>query len=202
MAAALLVGLILPVMATAVPSAGNPVVYLSLDGSGAPAVQPFAMPGADGLQLHLFIDYVNNPDVGASGGLGTMCVDEDGDETCGFDVLIEMTTDTATFSAFAPAVAGIIGEIDSNTQTSLHVNGINVGGMPIPAEIGTLTLDALGANQFQIEVKGVHRVGAAGQLDTIQPQVIVNVPEPGRLLQLLCGAAGLAALRRFRTSYQ
>jgi hypothetical protein len=69
--------------------------------------------------------------------------------------------------------------------------------MTIPAEIGTLTVDALDANQLQIEVKGVHRVGAAGQLDAIQPQVIV-MPEPGGDLLLMCGIAGLAALYRLR----
>ncbi len=68
----------------------------------------------------------------------------------------------------------------------------------VPADIGTLTVDALDANQLQITVQGVHRVGAAGQLDAIQPQVIVNLPEPGGNLLLMYGIAGLAALYRLR----
>jgi hypothetical protein len=198
-ATALFLGLLLPVTATAVPSTGDPVVYHSPDGLGTPpSGSPPEILAENGQQIYLFIDYENDPDGGTSGGTGTMCVDKDGDETCGFDVLLVMTTDTATFATFAPASGGIIGQIDSNTQTSLRVNGINIDGMAIPAEIGTLTVDALGANQLQIEAKGVHRVGAAGQLDAIQPQVIVNLPEPGGNLLLMCGIAGLAALYRLR----
>jgi hypothetical protein len=201
-ATALFLGLLLPVTAAAVPSTGNPVVYHSPDGLGTPpAVSPPEILAENGQQIYLFIDYENDPDGGTSGGTGTMCVDEDGDETCGFDVLLVMTTDTATFATFTPFLSdsgNIVGQIDSNTQTSLRVNGIDVNGMAIPAEIGTLTVDALDANQLQIEVKGVHRVGAAGQLDAIQPQVIVNLPEPAGDLLLMCGIAGLAALYRLR----
>ena len=198
-ATALLLGLLLPVTAAAVPSTGNPVVYHSPDDSGTPpsGSTPEIL-AENGQQIYLFIDYENDPDGGTSGGTGTMCVDKDGDETCGFDVLLVMTTDTATFATFTPASGNIIGQIDSNTQTSLRINGIDVDGMTIPAEIGTLTVDALDANQLQIEVKGVHRVGAAGQLDAIQPQVIVNLPEPAGDLLLMCGIAGLAALYRLR----
>jgi hypothetical protein len=198
-AAALFLGLLLPVTATAVPSTGNPVVYHSPDDSGTPpAGSPPEILAENGQQIYLFIDYENDPDGDTSGGAGTMCVDEDGDETCGFDVLLVMTTDTATFASFAPDSANIVGYIDPSTQTSLRVNGIDVNGMAIPAEIGTLTVDALDANQLQIEVKGVHRVGAAGQLDAIQPQVIANLPEPAGDLLLMCGIAGLAALYRLR----
>jgi hypothetical protein len=202
-ATALLLGLLLPVTATAVPSTGNPVVYHSPDGLGTPpAVSPPEILAKNGQPIYLFIDYENDPDGGPSNGGVTMCVDKNGDETCGFDVLLVMTTDTATFATFTPAsgppTLNIVGQIDSNTQTSLRVNGIDIGGMAIPAEIGTLTVDALDANQLQIEVRGVHRVGAAGQLDAIQPQVIVNLPEPSGDLLLMCGIAGLAALYRLR----
>jgi hypothetical protein len=197
-ATALFLGLLLPVTAAAVPSTGNPVVYHSPDGLGTPpAVSPPEILATNGQPIYLFIDYENDPDGGTSGGAGTMCVDKDGDETCGFDVLLVMTTDTATFATFTSASGNIIGQIDSDTQTSLRINGVDINGMAIPAEIGTLTVDALGANQLQIEVRGVHRVGAAGQLDAIQPQVIV-MPEPGGDLLLMCGIAGLAALYRLR----
>ena len=198
-ATALLLGLLLPIPAMAVSSTGAPVVYHSPDGLGTPpSVSPHEIPAENGQQLNLFIDYENDPDGGISGGAGTMCLDEDGDETCGFDVLLVMTTDTATFDTFTPASGKIVGHIDVDTRTSLRVNGIDVNGMAIPAEIGTLTVDALDANQLQIEVKGVHRVGAAGQLDAIQPQVIANLPEPGGRLLLISGIAGLAALYRLR----
>jgi hypothetical protein len=203
-ATALFLGLLLPVTATAVPSTGNPVVYHSSDDSGTPpsGSTPPEIVAENNEQLYLYIDYDNNPDVGASSGAGTMCENKDGDETCGFDVLITMTTDAAIFASFAPDSTDIVGYIDPGTQTSLSVNGINVDGMPIPARIGMLTVDGLGANQLQIVVQGVHRVGAAGQLDAIQPHVIVNLPEPGGRLLLTSGIAGLAALYRLRQRRQ
>jgi len=202
LATALLLGLLLPMLpipALADPSTGNPIVYHSPDDTGAlPSItNPQHIIFDNDQILNLYIDFDNDPDRGASSGAGTMCVDEDGDETCGFDVWIEMTTDTATFDTFTPASTKIVGQIDTNTRTSLHVNGLDVNGMLIPAKIGTLTLDALGANQLVIEVKGVHRVGAAGQLDTIQPATL-PVPEPVVGLMLIAGSAGLVALDRLR----
>jgi hypothetical protein len=199
LATALLLGLLLPIPAMADPSTGNPIVYHSPDDTGAPPsiTNPTLIKAENDQVLNLYIDFDNDPDRGASSGAGTMCVDKDGDETCGFDVWIEMTTDTATFDTFTPASTKIVGQIDTNTRTSLHVNGLDVNGMLIPAKIGTLTLDALGANQLAIEVKGVHRVGAAGQLDAIQPSTLL-VPEPGVGLMLIAGGAWLAALNRLR----
>jgi hypothetical protein len=199
LATALLLGLLLPIPALADPSTGNPIVYHSPDDTGAPpSITNFTIIEAENDQmLNLYIDFENDPDRGTSSGAGTMCVDKDGDETCGFDVWIEMITDTATFDTFTPASTKIVGQIEPNTRTSLHVNGLDVNGMLIPAKIGTLTLDALGANQLAIQVKGVHRVGAAGQLDAIQPSTLL-VPEPGVELMLIAGGAWLVALNRLR----
>jgi len=197
---ALLLALLSPAAALAVPATGDPVVYHSPGDDGTPPVSsPVEIPAESNQELYLFIDYDNDRDPPGSTGAGTMCVDEDGNETCGFDLLIEMTTDVATFTSFVPPVSSnIVGRIDPSDATTLRVNGIDVGGMAIPARIGTLTVDALGANQLQIAVQGVHRVGAAGQLDAVQPQVIVRLPEPGGTLLLVSGLAGLAALHRLR----
>lgn len=187
--------------ALAVPSVGEPIVYPGTDPQGTPpASLPVEVPAADGQSLLLFIDYENDPDVGFSKSGTTMCVDFDGDETCGFDVTLEMLTDSATFASFTPASgsAVIVGRIDPATGRTLRVNGIDTGGMQIPAPIGTLVLDAAGANQLQITVTGKHRVGAAGQLDAIQQQVIVQLPEPGWALQLGSGVVALAWLARRR----
>jgi hypothetical protein len=200
-AIAVLLGLLLPLHAIAAPSIGTPVVFHSPDDNGTPppGPNPPEIDALDGQPLNLYIDYDNSPDADASSGNGAICEDEDGDETCGFDVLIRMTSDTATFDTFTPASTKIVGHIDSNTRTLLRVNGIDTGGMLIPADIGTLTVDALDANQLQITVEGMHRVGAAGQLDAIQPDVLVNlVPEPGGALMLISGFAGLVALERWR----
>lgn len=191
-AVVLVASLSVPPPTSAEPAVGEPVVYPGTDPQGtAPPSLPVEVPAEDGQALELFIDYENNPDVGMSQS-GVVCVNANGDETCGFDVKLEMQTDGATFGAFAPASAEIVGRIDPATQTTLRVNGIDTTGMPIPAPIGTLVLDAAGAHQLQIAVTGMHRVGAAGQLDAIQEQVIVVLPEPGAPWQL---GSGLLALR-------
>jgi hypothetical protein len=198
--------LVCPALASPAGAAatGNPVVYHSPDGLGAPAaVTPWVIAAVDGTQLHLFIDYENDGEHDPSSPSGVMCVSRDGDETCAFDVLITMTTspedDDSKFSDFVAAGPGIVGRIDPDTSRTLRVNGIDVNGMPMPASIGTLTVDAAQANQIQIEVEGRHRVGAAGQMDGIQERVIA-MPEPGALwLQASgIGAVALLAHRRRR----
>jgi hypothetical protein len=210
--AALLLALLLAAPAGADPSVGEPIVYPSTDPQGAPPPSlPVAVEAVDGQQLALFIDYENSPDKGMSQG-GSMCLDADGDEPCGFDVLLEMTTDTASFGPFSAAdPMKIVGHVEPATPTSkatLRVNGVDISGLwqdsvpqPLPGgpvPIGTLELNAAGANQLQIKVRGMHRVGAAGQLDAIQERVIVQLPEPGRGLLLASGLLALAALQRLR----
>jgi len=197
----LLLALILPTPAIAAPSVGVPIVYHSPSGTGTrpSGPNPPVIATEDDQPLYLYIDFDNNPDGGASSGGGTMCEDEDGDETCGFDVLLELTTDSATFDTFTPASANIVGRIDPDTRTTFRVNGVDINGMTIPASIGTLTVDALDANQLDIKVQGVHRVGAAGQMDPIDANVvIVNLPEPDVGLLLISGVAGLSAINRLR----
>jgi hypothetical protein len=182
--------------AAAAAATGNPVVYHSPDGLGTPAwVTPWEIAAADGTQLHLFIDYENDGEHDASSGAGTMCVSKDGDETCAFDVLITMTTspedDDSQFTDFVAAGPGIVGRIDPATSRTLRVNGIDVNGMPMPAPIGTLTVDAAQANQITIKVEGRHRVGA------FQERVIA-MPEPGALWLQASGVAAVALLVQLR----
>jgi len=189
---------LLAASASAAPATGNPVVYHSPNTQGdPPAVSPFLLLPLNGQPLHVFLDYQNDGDADPS-TQGTMCVDADGDETCAFDVLITMQSDVAVFASFTPASGGIVGRIDPVDQRTLRVNGIDVNGMAIPAEIGTLMVHAAGARQLQISVAGKHRVGAGGQLDAIQSQVIVNMPEPGQGWLLASGLAALGLLARLR----
>lgn len=176
---------------------GNPIVYHSPNGDGTPPSESFqiTLPLTE-LTLDLYIDYENSPDVGASTGGGTMCVDANGDETCAFDVEFQLQSDAATLETFTPASSSIVGHIDAAANT-FRVNGVDVNGMPIPAPIGVLTIDAEDANILQVTAVGMHRVGAAGQLDAIQSQVVV--PEPSRFLAQLGGVAMLAGLYRLRT---
>jgi hypothetical protein len=188
--------------AGAAAATGNPVVYHSPDGLGTPAsVTPWAIAAADGTELRLFVDYENDGEHDPSSSSGTMCVSKDGDETCGFDVLITMTTSPedvdSKFSNFMAAGPGIVGMIDPATSRTLRVNGIDVNGMPMPAPIGTLVVDAAQANQIQIKVEGRHRVGAAGQMDGIQERVIA-MPEPGALWLQASGITAVAILAHRR----
>jgi hypothetical protein len=67
--------------------------------------------------------------------------------------------------------------------------------------LGTLTVNTSPSqpNGF-LEVTGVHSVGAARQLQSVTPRTIAYVPEPGMLVLLFSGLAGLAVLHRLRGS--
>ena len=65
-----------------------------------------------------------------------------------------------------------------------------------PLEIGDLTVDAAVATS--VEVTGVHAVLADLTLENIAPATIAYVPEPGEILLLASGVAGLAGLYRLR----
>ena len=88
------------------------------------------------------------------------------------------------------------------TSAMLRVNRIRLAEPtpPItgPQKIGELTVDTTGEDGGTIEVTGMHSVGAARQLENITPLPIAYVPEPGELVLLLSGLAGLAALHRLR----
>lgn len=192
--------LLLPIAAGAAPATGNPVVYHSPNNGARPAISPYPIAAANDRVLQLYIDFDNTtPDQSTSGT--RMCVDKNGDETCAFDISIEMTdgANAATFESFTPGPSGTFeARIEPVARRSLRINGINANGMLPPvgsactacAKIGTLVVDAAGAAQpFEITVVGVHRVGAAGQLDTIQPRMFVPEPKRGALL-----GSGIAAV--------
>jgi hypothetical protein len=211
---------------------GSPVVYhdhygAPCDASIAPTLgplAPYSLPPNARPTLCLYVDYQNDLVANESSGGGTMCVDEDGDETCAFDVRLEIESEDPTypkFESFAPptglpATTKIEWEIEEPARRTLRVNGIDASGMAIPAPVGTVTLDRECSTPCTAQVfvrgpcdgsldsgcerqRGSMRVGAAGQLDAIQEQVIaVAVPEPDRTLLLACGLAGLALLARLR----
>jgi MYXO-CTERM domain-containing protein len=185
-------------------AADDPRVYHSPgnDGTHVGAVPPWPEPywvnPVDGLEIHLWLDADETANQGSSSG--TVCVDANGDETCAFDVLLTLTTDTAELVGFQAASSQIVGHIDPETSRTLRVNGVHpLGQLGIPAAIGTLTLDAAGARQLQLQVSGRHWVGAAGQLVAIQAgEPIVMLPEPGHEVLLASGLAGLALLALWR----
>ena len=68
--------------------------------------------------------------------------------------------------------------------------------MPIPAApIGQVTVVNSGGVNWQLILRGTHRVGAALQLETITEH---TVPEPAVTVLLWSGILGLLALKRMR----
>jgi hypothetical protein len=84
------------------------------------------------------------------------------------------------------------------TSSMLRVNKIPVMPLIGPQKIGELTVRTNLPLGGSIEVTGVHSVGAARQLQSIPSLPIAYVPEPGMLVLLVSGLAGLAALHRLR----
>jgi hypothetical protein len=201
---ALLLALSLVLLVPGSSNAGDTVVFHSPDDTGDPAsISPWLLTLTDGQELHLYLRY-DNPGGGGSTS-GTLCVDANGDETCGFDVKLEMQTDVATFGTFEAASAAVVGYVDLADAKTFRANGLDLSGLEIPSAlgaqvvpIGTLEVNAAGAEQVVIETTGMHRVGAGGQLEAIQSQVIA-LPEPGGIAPPFVGllaVAGLAWRRR------
>jgi hypothetical protein len=139
-------------------------------------------------------------DMGTDPGSGTPCVNGDGDQLCGADVLLTLTGDGQI--DFFGAGSNVIAEPPS--LSVLHLNILKTTP-PLfllgPQNLGTLDITVLGTettgNQVKIVVRG-DAVNAAGNIVEI-PEKTIAVPEPSVRLLLLSGAFGLAALHGMRT---
>jgi hypothetical protein len=183
-------GLALATLLAASAAAAGPLVYHSPGDTGArPAVPPY-LPKASNVTLYLWLD------PGATAPSGTVCANATGDASCAFDLRVQVFGDSTIVSA---ALTGdVVQNLATNGRT-LRANRITKAN-PItgPQKIGELVVNTTGAQGGTIEVTGVHNVGAALQTEPIPGQTLAYVPEPGQLLLLVSGLAGLALLHRLR----
>lgn len=191
----LVVSTTLFLMLAAGAASAAPRVFHSPSDDGAEPVGVPTLPTDDDL---LFLWVVGD---GLSSTSGVVCTDGNGDELCGWDVLLHPGVNVE-FGAFTPEP----GVVSSSDPTELRANGIDLGApAPLPIRIGTLqvfaTVSGVGGLVY---ADGVQVVTADLTGEPIQSETIaaLPVPEAGLALQsafLIVAAACLSRSRKART---
>jgi hypothetical protein len=168
----------------------QPIVYHSPGDSGFRQAYAPYLPKQASVKLYLWLD------PGPTAPSGTVCTNATGHASCAYDVRVQVQGDSQLVS-FAP-VSGPCDIGCKLTSSMLRMNAIPAQPLVGRTKLGELTVDTTYPLGGVIEVTGVHSVGAARQLETIPSLPIAYVPEPGMLILLVSGLAGLAALHRLR----
>lgn len=128
-----------------------------------------------------------------------------GDEICGYHV--ELRVDGTGFIESFAAASGVRSwptDFSSGNVRDLSVAFVidattadPASMTPDPVHIGTLSVDGTGGARVLVE--GVAAIDA-GLTEHVIPSdtIATTIPEPGAVLQLLCGLAGVALLQRRR----
>jgi hypothetical protein len=184
-------GLLLALVLAAGAATSAPLVYHSVADNGA-VNDPVVIPKTGYVTLNLWIDPGSQPIS------GLICKDATGDASCAYDLRVQPQGGSQLLS-FVPTGGSC--DIGCNlTGSMLRVNRILTSSPLVGKQrLGTLTVDTSSSQPGgYIEVTGVHSVGAARQLQDIPTRTLAYVPEPGMLVLLLSGLAGLAVLHRLR----
>lgn len=184
-------GLLLALVLAAGAATGEPLVYHSPGDSGTLPGYPPSLPKASSVSLYLWIDPGSLP------VSGTVCNNAIGDASCAYDLRVQVQGDSKLLNFVPTGGACDVG--CKLTDTMLRVNRILTSTPLIGKQrLGVLTVNTSFPQGGLIEVTGVHSVGAARQLQNIPSHTIAYVPEPGMIVLLLSGLAGLAVLHRLR----
>jgi hypothetical protein len=191
-------GLWLALVLAAGAATGAPLVYHSPGDNGFKPSQAMQIPKGMSVPLYLWID------PGPQAPSGTVCNSATGDASCAYDLRVEVTGG-ATLTSFVWTGGNCTTAVGCRlTGSMLRVNRILTSTPLIGKQrLGVLTVNtAASLGGGEVEVTGVHSVGAARQLQSISNNTIatVPVPEPGMLVLLFSGLAGLAVLHRLRGS--
>jgi hypothetical protein len=192
-------GLWLALVLAAGAATGAPLVYHSVPDNGV-VNGPVVIPKTSSVTLNLWIDPGSQPIS------GTICNNATGDASCAYDLRVQSQGGSQLVS-FLPTGGSLCTSVSTDvgcklTASMLRVNRILISAPLVGKQrLGTLTVNTSSSqpNGF-LEVTGVHSVGAARQLQNITPRTVAYVPEPGMLVLLFSGLAGLAALHRLRGS--
>ncbi len=178
--------------AAGLASATEPVVFHSPtdDGAGAPG---FVLT-APNATLNLWLRPGDVPSESSQ----IVCVNGNGDEICGFDLVL-LASGSFRLSSFEPdsendVVAGPVSATDLRLN---RVAGLNPDSAPV--RIGTLSVFRLSDDPGELRVSPESlAVDASGELISISDEEAIALPEPSGALGLVAGACTLVALRRRR----
>ena len=163
--------------------------------------------GSPGVSVHLFVEF------GPDASMGTPCTgepDADGDETCGFDVTVEIDGDPYIVSFTAASAMGDVEFApltfnDPMNSKALHAVGV-MAISPGPGSgaqyVGELVVNTLGPDGGTINVPpGSFAVKANLENCPIteNPVAVVGMPEPDSTLMLILGMIALWGLHTLRT---
>jgi hypothetical protein len=128
----------------------------------------------------------------------------EGDEICGYDVEIQLVGSGCLVGYFEPGSGAVVyhpdTEFSCETTRTLRATLVNTSPTPTTEalKIGSLTVNAQSPQGTYLRVWGKSIVAADLTLEDIPGRQIAYVPEPGEILLLASGIAGLAGLYGLR----
>jgi hypothetical protein len=184
-----LVAMVAGLLPVAAPASAVTQVYHSPGDDGVPAPGEASVPEGGVQSVYLYID-----GGAAVSGAGTACDTGQGDEICGYELVLT-GLGGLTLSAFNPdAAADVVLNLGAG---SVLINGLDSEApTPGPKRIGELQVNAVADGE--LELTSGETVGANLSEESIPTTTVVTVPEPGHFVLLGSGLAMLAALSRGR----
>ncbi len=167
--------------------AAPPTIFHSPNDDGISGGSPAVIEPGTSQVVHLYLQGGVN-----ATSIGEACNDGNGEEVCGFDLLLEAQSGVS-FSSFVPDV-DTVWALD---PSSFRFNGGDfASGTLGPVKLGDLVVDAQLGGSIDLAT-GQTADSALGLVD-LTPSTLVIVPEPSRHLLLSAGMTALLALYRRR----
>jgi hypothetical protein len=167
--------------------AAPPTIFHSPNDDGISGGSPGVIEPGVSQMVHLYLQGGVN-----ATSIGEACNDGDGEEVCGFDLLLE-AQGGPSFSNFVP-VGNTVWALD---PSSLRFNGGDFADGTLGAvKLGDLIFDAQLGDSIDL-AEGQTADAALGLVD-LTPSTLLIVPEPSRHLLLLSGLTALVVLYRHR----
>jgi hypothetical protein len=167
--------------------AAPPTIFHSPNNDGISGGSPGVIEPGTSQMVHLYLQGGVN-----ATSIGEACNDGNGEEVCGFDLLLE-AQGGPSFSNFVP-VGDTVWALD---PSSLRFNGGNfVSGTLGTVKLGDLIVNAQLGDSIDF-AEGQTADAALGLVD-LTPSTLLIVPEPSRHLLLFSGLTALLGLYRRR----
>jgi hypothetical protein len=177
-------GILVAVLAWAVPAAATQVYHSPNDDGQPPAGTP-SVPTGGVQSVYLYID--GGPSASAA---NTACDTGSGNEVCGYTLTLTGSTGLSLAGFTPDAGADVLHDL---TALEFRINGLDTTApTPGPQRIGELMVNALEGGSLDLTSGEV--IGADLASETLASSGIVTVPEPAVLMQLAAGGALLACL--------